>query len=106
MNVLATTGGEPAVIAVVLGIVFLLLALGTFAVFVSFLADKDVIQAILSGMCAALILVLGIAFLGTKEPVRYEVTLEPGTVIDATKYEVIGQRGQIYVIEPKEDAAE
>lgn len=34
--------------------------------------------------------------------VRHEVTLRPGYVIDAAKYEVIEQRGKIYVIEERE----
>ncbi|SDW24527.1 hypothetical protein SAMN05518848_101773 [Paenibacillus sp. PDC88] len=31
--------------------------------------------------------------------IRHEVTLQPGHVIDATKYEVVKSRGDIYVIE-------
>ncbi|WP_103110224.1 hypothetical protein [Brevibacillus reuszeri] len=37
---------------------------------------------------------------------RHEVTLRPGHVIDATKYEIVEQRGKIYVIEEREAPAE
>ncbi|MEK3988031.1 hypothetical protein MHB77_32405 [Paenibacillus sp. FSL K6-3166] len=37
-------------------------------------------------------------------PVRHEVTLRPGGVIDARKYDIIEQRGAIYVIEEREVA--
>lgn len=39
-------------------------------------------------------------------PVKYEVTVQPGHVIDAARWEVVEQRGQIYVIAEREGAAE
>ncbi|GMK47622.1 hypothetical protein PghCCS26_47520 [Paenibacillus glycanilyticus] len=38
------------------------------------------------------------------KPVRHEVTLREGYVIDAAKYEIIEQRGAIYVIEERKPA--
>lgn len=49
-----------------------------------------------------MILVGMLALFNANEPVRHEVTLRPGHVIDAAKYEVIEQRGAIYVIEERE----
>lgn len=37
------------------------------------------------------------------EPIRHEVTLEPGAIIDASKYVIVEQRGEIYVIEEREE---
>ncbi|WP_342480441.1 hypothetical protein NST07_25850 [Paenibacillus sp. FSL L8-0340] len=53
----------------------------------------------------ALVGLLGVVFNAVyPEPVavRHEVTLRPGGVIDAVKYDIIEQRGQIYVIEERE----
>lgn len=41
---------------------------------------------------------------GKLSPVRYEVTLAPGVILDASKYVIVEQRGDIYVIEEREDA--
>ncbi|WP_339811185.1 hypothetical protein MKY63_00835 [Paenibacillus sp. FSL R7-0189] len=39
-------------------------------------------------------------------PITHEVTLRPGGVIDARKYDIIEQRGAIFVIEEREVSAE
>jgi membrane protein YdbS with pleckstrin-like domain len=39
-----------------------------------------------------------------KYPLRHEVTIRDGYVIDATQYEIIEQRGDIYVIEERKVA--
>jgi hypothetical protein len=38
------------------------------------------------------------------QPTRYEITLKPGAVIDATRWTITEQRGEIFVIEAKEGA--
>jgi len=38
------------------------------------------------------------------EPVRYEVTVKDGHVIDASRWNIVEQRGQIYVIEERKVA--
>lgn len=57
----------------------------------------------------ALVGLFGVVFNAVNpEPiaVTHEVTLRPDGVIDARKYEIIEQRGAIYVIEEREAAAE
>lgn len=98
MDVLNTYGGGldgPAV--------FLVIVVGLFAIFLSAIALVETEPgALLAGLvCAALAVVLG---LNAHEPVRHEVTLQPGHIIDATKYEIIEQRGEIYVIEERKIA--
>jgi len=98
MDVLNTYGGGLDRFAVFLAIVAVLFAIVLFAI-----AFKETeLSAFLAGLvCAAFAVVLG---LNATEPVRHEVTLRPGYVIDATKYEIIEQRGQIYVIEERKIA--
>lgn len=37
-----------------------------------------------------------------RTPTRYEVILEEGYILDATKYQIVEQRGKIFVIEKRE----
>ncbi|MFF2886676.1 hypothetical protein [Paenibacillus sp. NPDC057967] len=51
-----------------------------------------------------LLLIAFIAFANADDPVQYEVTVQPGHVIDAARWEIVEQRGQIYVITEREAA--
>lgn len=97
MDVLNTYGGGLDGLAV-----FLVIVAGLFAIVLFAIAFEEIeLGAFLAGLvCAAFAVVIG---LNAHEPVRHEVTLRPGHVIDAAKYEVIEQRGQIYVIEEREE---
>ncbi|ETT41588.1 hypothetical protein C162_25985 [Paenibacillus sp. FSL R7-269] len=57
----------------------------------------------------ALVGLLGVVFSAVyPEPVavRHEVTLRPGSVIDAQKYDIVEQRGAIFVIEERTQNAD
>lgn len=96
MDVLNTYGGGIDVSMVVFAILFLVLALFLFVIACA--GDEEF--AFYLGLVCALFSIL--SAVSTHEPVRHEVTLRPGYVIDATKYEVVEQRGEIYVIEERE----
>lgn len=54
----------------------------------SYARDKDKINAVGAFITGIVAFILSVAFLaadGAKEPIRHEVTLRPGHVIDATK---------------------
>ena len=60
-------------------------------------------EAVLPVILAAVTLVFVVVVLTCVPPDKYhEVTLRDDHVIDATKYEIIEQRGQIYVIRERE----
>lgn len=98
MDVLNTYGGETSTFTIIIAVILGLLAL--FFLIGAFLADEPL----------AFIVALLFAFLalvtwdGASEPVRHEVTLRPGGVIDAVKYDIIEQRGAIFVIEERTPA--
>jgi len=96
MDVLNTYGGETSVVTIVLAIIFGLLAL--FFLIGAFLAEEP-LAFVVALLFAFLALV---AWDSASEPIRHEVTLRPGGVIDAVKYDIIEQRGAIYVIEERE----
>jgi multisubunit Na+/H+ antiporter MnhE subunit len=96
MDVLNTTGGGVDVSAVVIAAGFGILAIVWVA---SSFAERSLGEFVLGvAFAATAVAVLTNAF----PPVRHEVTLRPGYVIDAAKYEIIEQRGLIYVIEERE----
>lgn len=103
MDVLNTYGGEVtgpqdgwAVFFGVCTMVFVIAAIG-------FIADRAIGLAALSMVMVCVMLFATIHALETRsEPVRHEVTLREGYVIDAEKYEIIEKRGAIYVIEERE----
>ncbi|WP_143758993.1 hypothetical protein [Paenibacillus odorifer] len=75
-------------------------------------ADNESLGGLLFGL-ALIVTLLIVAYNGgfTHEtgeltPINHEVTLRPGGVIDAVKYDIIEQRGAIYVIEEREAIAE
>jgi hypothetical protein len=101
MDVLNTTGGGLRAEAIVLAALFILGAVVIFAISAALARTKEVINAIGSFLFGVVICAIGVGFLyadGSEAPIRHEVTLRPGHVIDATKYEIVEQRGKIYVI--------
>jgi len=60
----------------------------------------------LSSISLVVLLFLGFSNVGRTEtvtPVRYEVTVNPGHVIDAARWETVEQRGEIYVIQERKN---
>lgn len=100
MDVLNTYGGGVDRV-----FVFLAILVGIIAILLLIAAVVTIeIDAFIVGLIAAAFAV--VFALNAHEPVRHEVTLRPGYVIDATKYEIVEQRGEIYVIEEREGARE
>lgn len=96
MDVLNTYGGGTDVVLILLGIMACAFGLIILIAGVAAIETAPVVIGLLMlivGMCA---------FFIADQPVRHEVILRPGHVIDAAKYEVIKQRGAIYVIEERE----
>ena len=100
MDVLNTYGG-----GIDSGAVILVIFLGLLALFflVGAIVTKDALFIALT-----IVLIFGAALMASdlRAPVTHEVTLRPDGVIDARKYEIIEQRGAIYVIEERTVAAE
>jgi hypothetical protein len=103
MNVLNTTGGGIDVWAVIAILFFAILALVFLFLSTVAFADNEKGVAVVVFLMALLFGAVSLAAYSDRfEPVRYEVTLQPGYVIDATKYDIVKQRGEIYVIEVRE----
>ncbi|WP_449600330.1 hypothetical protein [Paenibacillus sp. Marseille-Q9583] len=96
MDVLNTYGGETDGFLIVLAVILAALAL-LFLICV-LLTDEPMFFLPMI-VCALFALA---AWSSASEPLTHEVTLRPGGVIDAVKYEIIEQRGAIYVIEERE----
>lgn len=96
MDVLNTYGGGTDGFVIALGVIA---CVGGLVVLVCGIVAVETPPVVLG----LLMLLAGLlAFATANQPVRHEVTLRPGHVIDAAKYEVIEQRGAIYVIEERE----
>lgn len=95
MDVLNTYGGETDVFLIVL--VIILGAVAAAFLISAFLTDEPVLFLPMI-VCALFALA---AWSTASEPLTHEVTLRPDGVIDARKYEIIEQRGAIYVIEER-----
>ncbi|WP_145412459.1 hypothetical protein [Paenibacillus xylanexedens] len=96
MDVLNTYGGGTDTVLIMFGI-FGFVA-GIAALSYGFVEAE--VPALILGVLAVIV---GIAAIVSSDtPIRHEVTIRPGHVIDATKYDVIEQRGAIYVIEERE----
>ncbi|OMC96230.1 hypothetical protein MKX34_24000 [Paenibacillus sp. FSL R5-0636] len=100
MDVLNTYGGETSTLAIIAAIIIGVLAL-FFLIAAFILAEPGVL--VIAGVLGVLAM---IGWANASEPFRHEVTLRPGGVIDAVKYDIIEQRGAIYVIEEREAIAE
>ncbi|MEK5395988.1 hypothetical protein [Paenibacillus sp. FSL K6-2859] len=100
MDVLNTYGGETSTFTLILAVICGLLAL---FFFVGAVLTEEPLAIIVAILFAVLALAL---WSNASEQVRHEVTLRPDGVIDARKYEIIEQRGAIYVIEERKIAQE
>lgn len=101
MDVLNTTGGDFHIFAFVFGIFACLFGVG---LAIAAGVEKNKSGGEFMALTFGIIYLIGglLLVILSKEPIRHEVTLRPGHVIDATKYEVVEQRGKIYVIEERE----
>lgn len=98
MDVLNTYGG-----GIDSGVVILVIIFGLLALF--FLVGAVVTKEVLFiALTVALIFSTALTASNLRAPITHEVTLRPGGVIDAVKYDIIEQRGAIYVIEEREAA--
>jgi Na+/melibiose symporter-like transporter len=101
MDVLNTTGGEYIPELVFLAIFGGVLALVLIIIAIAMIDQgEDGLGALVAGIFIGLL--AAVLLYNAKDPIRHEVTLRPGHVIDATKYEIVEQRGKIYVIEERE----
>ncbi|GAA0840679.1 hypothetical protein GCM10008915_36770 [Bifidobacterium pullorum subsp. gallinarum] len=106
MDVLNTTGGSVDIGGIVSGIACILVAIYAGCCAFDALMKKAHGFGIIFTVLTAIAAIIGTAMLYADPPVRHEVILRPGHVIDATRYEVVEQRGKIYVIEEREAPAE
>jgi hypothetical protein len=106
MDVLNTYGGEVVRSVTWWGWALIVLALIGLAGLRAALDGDDGAPLVCGIVLIAPLIIVGIT-VGIRHdtekttPVRHEVTLRPGGVIDAVKYEIVEQRGQIYVIEER-----
>lgn len=103
MDVLNTYGGGFSGLLLVLTLISGVLAI--------FFIISAIVSCAFSGNSSGLIipavlftLITVLLAVSIKTPVRHEVTLRPGGVIDAVKYDIIEQRGAIFVIEERTPA--
>ena len=106
MDVLNTYGGGYTPALIVLGVFFIGVAILALYYAIDAVFDDFYGFAAIFALFMVLSTLIAVLFFTTHQPVRHEVTLRQGYVIDATKYEVIEQRGEIYVIEEREGAHE
>jgi hypothetical protein len=102
MDVLNTYGGEVSAGAITGAVIFGILALVGVVVAVFTYKARAAGGSLLFGLLAVWLGALSFFFAAVPDPIRHEVTLREGFVIDATKYEIIEQRGAIYVIKERE----
>jgi hypothetical protein len=102
MDVLNTTGGGSVGLLLILAIIEFGAGLYAAHYVIVAIRNRAYVFATISGVCTVAAILLGILLLNANAPIRHEVTLRPGHVIDATKYEIVEQRGKIYVIEERE----
>jgi len=107
VEIINTLGGAPISEVTFWGyVLFFLLMLGVALVFFSF-DEGDLLCFLFGVVTVIVVIVLFVNGVGTQEtdrltPTKYEVLLREGAVIDATKYEIIEQRGKIFVIQERE----
>lgn len=95
MDVLNTYGGGTNIACIILAIIFVIVALAFLAL--AIFANEP---GLLIGTLVFALITLG-SWMSASEPVTHEVTLRPGSVIDAVKYDIVEQRGAIFVIEER-----
>lgn len=100
MDVLNTTGGgtDDVLLAFAMAVFIL-------AVIASIIGMKSGDTVFSIGSLFFVLVGWVLFFSALDQPVRHEVTLRPGYVIDAEKYTIVKQRGEIYVIEERKQSA-
>jgi hypothetical protein len=102
MDVLSTSGGGISGWVVFATIFFVIMALLFIFAMAASMHDGEYGWAFVCiAFTAAFLLFASLAYADRHEPVRHEVTLRDGGVIDALKYDVIEQRGKVIVIEER-----
>jgi len=101
MDVLNTYGGDYNLGATIFAIMFFCIAIYSGWHAYDSLKYRLYGFTLAFGILAVISLMVALLTASLQNPVRHEVTLRPGHVIDATKYEIVEQRGQIYVIEER-----
>lgn len=104
MDVLNTTGGGVDPDAILFGILMGAIAFIGACTTYERVIERHWFLGLVAFIFTAIATVMAYAMFYVEVPVRHEVTLRPGYVIDAAKYEVIERRGKIYVIEEREAA--
>lgn len=102
MDVLNTTGGGYD-----LGATFFAILAVCIAIYAGWCAAESIKDrmygfSLIFSILSVIALAGALLMASLQKPIRHEVTLRPGHVIDATKYEIVEQRGKIYVIEERE----
>lgn len=87
-------------------VLFFLLLIGVASIFFS-LAEGEPACFLFGVVLVSIAMTLVLNGVGTREtdkltPTKHKVLLRDGAVIDATKYEIIEQRGKIYVVQERE----
>lgn len=108
MEIINTINGSPVIeTSTMIGIILVLcIGLGV-ALFLTAIDEDSPIMAIF-GLVICIIATSCLAGgyakreSGELTPTKYEVILREGYVIDATRYEIVEQRGKIYVIQERE----
>jgi hypothetical protein len=110
LDVLNTTGGgtvsEPYEWAAIMAAVFTIMA---FISAVVWLGSRCSTWRSATTTVASIAVVTVTIIFGRYDvpvPVEYEVTVQPGHVIDGARWEIVDQRGQIYVITAREAMTE
>ena len=105
MEILNTIPPSVSTELVITGVFALALAALFIIGFFAGMYEDKVILAILYLFLAILFAVGAIKVFTTPDvPERYEVVVREGNVIDARQYDIIEQRGQIYVIQAREQS--
>ncbi|MCG7407721.1 hypothetical protein MH117_09825 [Paenibacillus sp. ACRRX] len=107
MDILNTFGGDPETALSLGGFINGMFIVAGVAILASSAESKNGKGAFLGFLIVLIGLPILLSGVGVKEtgeftPIRHEVMLRDGQVIDATKYEIVEQRGKIYVIQERE----
>ncbi|RAU96812.1 hypothetical protein [Paenibacillus sp. YN15] len=110
-NVLNEIAGAPITEVTGWGFIALFLFVAGVVIFVLAAIELEgpavVFGLFLAVVFGAILLVFGYTHeTGEYEPTRYEITLKPGAIIDATRWDIVSHRGEIYVIQERKPSAD
>ncbi len=108
LTVLNTTGGEVSTQLAERAIFIIVMCAFVAAVFFAVaIVERNPVFSGVTAVCVFIATIAYITPIGYVEeinPLRYEVTVNPGHVIDAAWWEIVEQRGEIYVIQARKGA--